>query len=68
MTSLHVDQFIIRNGFTLASANVGIAILPGLGAFIAARAGFETIGPFIVAMGVLLIASYLLILRRTAQA
>lgn len=55
-------------GFTLASANVGIAILPGLGAFIAARAGFEAIGPFIVAMGILLIASYLLILRRTAQA
>lgn len=55
-------------GFTLASANVGIAILPGLGAFIAARAGFEAIGPFIVAMGILLIASYLLILRRTSQA
>jgi fucose permease len=55
-------------GFTLASANVGIAILPGLGAFIAARAGFETIGVFIVAMAVLLFASYLLVMRRTAQA
>lgn len=52
-------------GFTLASANVGIAILPGLGAFIAARAGFAAIGPFIVAMAVLLIAAYLLILRRS---
>jgi fucose permease len=55
-------------GFTLASANVGIAILPGLGAFIAARAGFETIGVFIVAMAFLLFASYLLVMRRTAQA
>ena len=54
-------------GFTLASANVGIAILPGLGAFIAARAGFESIGLFIVAMAVLLIASYGLILRRSVQ-
>ena len=54
-------------GFTLASANAGIAILPGFGAFIAARAGFEAIGPFIVAMGLLLISSYLLILRRGAQ-
>jgi fucose permease len=55
-------------GFTLASANIGIAILPGLGAFIAARAGFEMIGIFIVAMAVLLIASYMLILSRIARA
>ena len=55
-------------GFTLASGNIGIAILPGLGAFIAARAGFESIGVFIVAMAALQIGSYLLILRRTAQA
>lgn len=55
-------------GFTLASANIGIAILPGLGAFIAARAGFASIGIYNVVMAALLFAAYLLILRRTVRA
>lgn len=54
-------------GFTLAAANGGIAVIPGLGAFLAARTDFALIGPFLVAIGVLLVSSYLLILRRSPQ-
>ena len=54
-------------GFIAGVTSAGVAILPGLGAFLAARINFSVIAPFLVVLGVLLIGAYLLILRQTRQ-
>ena len=54
-------------GFTAGVTSAGVAVLPGLGAFLAARIDFAVIAPFLVAIGVLLIGAYLLILRQLGQ-
>lgn len=45
-------------GFTIGVASAGTAVLPGIGAFVAARFGFEVIGMFLVALAVSLTALY----------
>ena len=41
-------------GFQVAAASLGIAVLPGLGGFLAERLGLEVIGPFLVALAVVM--------------
>ncbi|MBK9125571.1 MAG: MFS transporter [Chloroflexi bacterium] len=45
-------------GFTIGVASAGTAVLPGIGAFVAARLGFESIGVFLVVLAVSLTALY----------
>lgn len=54
-------------GFTVGMAGMGTAIMPGLGAFLAARTDFTVIGPYLFALAVALVLSYVLVYRLTLR-
>ena len=51
-------------GFQIAASGVGLALLPGVAAFVAARAGLEIIGPFLMALAVISYVVYEVMVSR----
>ncbi len=51
-------------GFQIAASGVGLALLPGVAAFVAERAGLEIIGPFLMALAVISYVVYEVMVSR----
>jgi fucose permease len=51
-----VDHAANAIGFQTGAASIGLALLPGLAGFLAARVGLESLGPFLVVGALLMLA------------